>query len=177
MRMATKVGVLVGVGLVIALVVGMRMSARGPEPMPPPANGPEQPSAPILAVEPTQPQPTFLDAAAPSTSASAPKKAVTSKRKLRSETELLERLRKAQDTDEYQLSYELAREGQRRFPDSSNAPEFAAMAIKSLARQGKVSEARAEAETMVNRYVGTHWAREVERHTGAHPTVNQVPPK
>ena len=75
------------------------------------------------------------------------------------------------------LSYELAREGERRFPDSPNAPEFAAMAVKSLARQGKLSEARAEAEVMVNKYAGTHWAREVERHTGAHPTRNQVPPQ
>jgi hypothetical protein len=54
---------------------------------------------------------------------------------------------------------------------------MAAMVVKSLARQGKASEARAEAEEMVNKYVGTSWAREVERHTGAHPHVNQVPPK
>jgi TolA-binding protein len=93
------------------------------------------------------------------------------------ESELMERLRKAQDTDDYMLSYELAREGQRRFPDSSNAPEIAAMVVKSLARQGKISEARAEAETMVNKYAGTSWAREVERHTGAHPHRNQVPPQ
>jgi hypothetical protein len=54
---------------------------------------------------------------------------------------------------------------------------MAAMVVKSLARQGKASEARAEAEEMVNKYVGTRWAREVEQHTGAHPHVNQVPPK
>jgi hypothetical protein len=132
---------------------------------------------PILASEPTPPRPVGLDAEVLPTTPPSAKKAATPRRKVPTESELLEKLRKAQDTDAYMLSYELAREGQRRFPDSENAPEFAAMVIKSLARQGKLSEARAEAETMVNRYVGTHWAREVERHTGAHPTVNQVPPK
>jgi hypothetical protein len=53
---------------------------------------------------------------------------------------------------------------------------MAAMVVKSLARQGKASEARAEAEVMVNKYAGSQWALEVERHTGAHPTRNQVPP-
>jgi hypothetical protein len=107
----------------------------------------------------------------------APRKAATAKPKLLDESELMERLRKAQDTDDYVLSYDLARDGLRRFPDSPDAPEMAAMVVKSLARQGKVSEARAEAEEMVNKYAGTRWAREVEQHTGAHPRVNQVPPK
>jgi hypothetical protein len=44
--------------------------------------------------------------------------------------------------------------------------------VKSLARQGHLSEARGAAEAMVNKYAGTPWALEVERHTGAHPRVN-----
>jgi hypothetical protein len=120
-----------------------------------------------------------MDAAAPPTPPPppAPKKTAAAKPKLLTEAELLDKLRKAQDTDEYVLSYELAREGLRRFPDSPDAPEMAAMVVKSIARQGKISEARAEAEVMVNKYPGTKWAREVERHTGAHPHVNQVPPQ
>jgi len=116
-----------------------------------------------------------MDASIPPT-AHAPAKR-PAKPKLLTESELLQKLRKAQDTDEYMLSYDLAREGLRRFPKSPDAPEMAAMVVKSLARQGKLSEARAEAEVMVNKYAGTHWAREVERHTGAHPIRNQVPPQ
>jgi len=68
----------------------------------------------------------------------------------------------------------VAREGNRRFPASAAAAERAAIIVKSLARQGKLSEARAEAEVMVNRYAGTPWATEVEMHTGAHPHVDRV---
>jgi len=40
---------------------------------------------------------------------------------------------------------------------------------QALARQGRISEARGEAEHMVNEYPGTQWALDVERNTGAHP--------
>jgi hypothetical protein len=169
LRRSAKIGVVLGAGLVIVVAVWMA-TPRTEVAVAPSAEAPK-PAAPRLAPAPPPPPP-VLDAAPPPP---APKKAA--KPKQLSEAELLDKLRKAQDTDAYMLSYELAREGQRRFPNSANAPEFAAMAIKSLARQGKLSEARAEAEVMVNKYVGTHWAHEVERHTGAHPTVNQVPPK
>jgi hypothetical protein len=71
------------------------------------------------------------------------------------------------------IALELAREGERRFPDSADAAERAAAAVKCLARLGRVPEARGEAEIMVNRYAGTTWALEVERHTGAHPHTNR----
>jgi hypothetical protein len=182
MRTASKLGVLGGAVMVVAVAVGVKM-AEVPRPKaaePPPADEPKKPEAPVPAPEPTPPRPMGPDASLFPTAPTTPpahKKAATAKPKLLNESELLERLRKAQDTDDFMLSYELAREGQRRFPDSPNAPEIAAMVVKSLARQGKASEARAEAETMVNKYAGTSWAREVERHTGAHPHVNQVPPQ
>jgi hypothetical protein len=72
-----------------------------------------------------------------------------------------------------QRSLELARDGNRRFPNSPDAAERAAIVVKSLALEGHLSEARAEAEAMVNQYPGTAWAAEVERHTGAHPRLNQ----
>jgi len=179
MRMAPKIGILVGALLVVAVAIWVRM-ATAPRPQvaePPPAAEPRKPGATVTLPEPTPPRPPAVDASVPLPARPAPKKAVAAKPELLTESELLEKLRKAQDTDDYTLSYALAREGQRRFPDSSNAPEIAAMVVKSLARQGKVSEARAEAEEMVNKYAGTHWAREVERHTGAHPHRNQVPPQ
>jgi len=67
----------------------------------------------------------------------------------------------------------LAREGNERFPNGPGAAERAAIVVKSLALQGRLSEARGEAEIMVNRYAGTRWAREVEQHTGAHPHVDR----
>jgi len=184
MRTAPKVVVLLGALILVTVAVGVKISVSRPkatEPLPAPVEEPKVPEKPVPAPTPRPLRPPVVDASIPpaviSAPPPAPKKAATPKPKALSEPELMERLRKAQDTDEYQLSYDLAREGLRRFPDSSDAPEMAAMVVKSLARQGKASEARAEAEEMVNKYAGTSWAREVERHTGAHPHVNQVPPK
>ena len=76
-------------------------------------------------------------------------------------------LRSAQDNDPA-LAIELAREGNRRFPGSPDAPERASVLIHALAEQGHSSEARGAAEDMVNRYPDSAWVREVERFTGAH---------
>jgi hypothetical protein len=178
MRTAPKLAVLGTAVLGIAVIVGVKMAGSPPKTTEPPAAAePHQQVRPAPVVAPTPPRPALLDASLPPTVPAAAKKPAPAKPKLLSENELMERLRKAQDTDDYVVSYDLAREGLRRFPDSRNAPEMAAMVVKSLARQGKASEARAEAEVMVNKYAGTEWAREVERHTGAHPTRNQVPPQ
>jgi TolA-binding protein len=66
----------------------------------------------------------------------------------------------------------LSREHAARFPNSPNAAEASAIEVKALALQGRTSEARGAAEIMVNRYPGSHWAREVEAHTGAHPRID-----
>jgi hypothetical protein len=178
MRTAPKLGILVGALVVTGVAVVARRSAPLPEAAQAHvAAAPKKPEAPVSAPEPKSPRPPVVDASVPPPPHPAPKTAAAAKPKLLGESELMERLRKAQDTDDYLLSYDLAREGLRRFPDSPDAPEMAAMVVKSIARQGKISEARAEAEEMVNKYPGTTWAREVERHTGAHPHVNQSPPK
>ncbi|MDP9149645.1 MAG: hypothetical protein M3O36_06865 [Myxococcota bacterium] len=88
------------------------------------------------------------------------------------EAQLMKRLRIVEDGNPA-LALVLAREGNRRFPGSSDAAERAAVIVKSLALQGHLSEARGEAETMVNQYLGTPWALEVEEHTGAHPRRDQ----
>ena len=63
---------------------------------------------------------------------------------------------------------ELAREGNRRFPDSPDAPERASILVHALAALDRPSEARGEAEEMVNHYPDSNWVREVERFIGAH---------
>jgi hypothetical protein len=83
------------------------------------------------------------------------------------EAELMSLLRSARNNDA-ELVIELAREGNRRFPQSPDAPERASMLIHALAEQGLASEARGQAEDMVNRYPDSTWVREVERFTGAH---------
>jgi hypothetical protein len=88
------------------------------------------------------------------------------------ETALMATMRSAETTAP-DLALELAREGNRRFPGSPDAAERAAAVVQCLARMGRVSEARGEAEIMVNQYAGTPWAREVEQHTGAHPHRNR----
>lgn len=83
------------------------------------------------------------------------------------EAHLMERLRRAVGSDTA-LAVTLAREGNRRFPDSPDAPERASILIHSLANQGQAREARGQAEYMVNHYPDSSWVREIEQFTGAH---------
>jgi hypothetical protein len=76
-------------------------------------------------------------------------------------------LRAFKETDP-QFAIERAREGNRRFPDSADAAERSSILIHALADAGLASEARGEAEDMVNHYPDSEWVREVERFTGAH---------
>jgi hypothetical protein len=179
-RSTAKVGLVVGALTLVAVAVGMKVATSPSMPNEvAPAEPPTEAKTPVPESKIVPHRQPTIDASVPPTPVPAKKKsekAAPTKHKALAEPELMERLRKAQDTDDYVLSLDLAREGLRRFPDSPDAPEMAAMVVKSLAREGKVSEARAEAEVMVNKYAGTSWAREVERHTGAHPHVNQVPP-
>ena len=83
------------------------------------------------------------------------------------ESALMERLRGVKESDP-ELAVQIAREGNRRFDDSPDAPERVSILIHALARQGRASEARGEAEDMVNHYPDSSWVREIERFTGAH---------
>lgn len=82
-----------------------------------------------------------------------------------SEAQLMEDLRHARTSV---LAIRLARLGNEQFPDSEFAPERESILIHALADTGQASEARGEAETMVNHYPDSDWVREVERFTGAH---------
>ena len=83
------------------------------------------------------------------------------------EARLMARLRAASGTDPA-LAVQLAREGNRRFPDSPDAPERTSILIHALAGLDHSMEARGEAEEMVNHYPDSEWVREIERFTGAH---------
>ncbi len=89
------------------------------------------------------------------------------------EPSLMALLRSASGNDPA-LAVELAREGNRRFPDSADAPERASILIHALAELGESSAARGEAETMVNHYPDSRWVRDIELFTGAHRHRNVV---
>ncbi|HEY4157455.1 MAG TPA: hypothetical protein VGM29_05135 [Polyangiaceae bacterium] len=83
------------------------------------------------------------------------------------EASLMAELRSVKDTNPA-LAEQLARDGNRRYPDSALAPERASILIHALANEGRPMEARGEAEDMVNRYPNSDWVREIEAFTGAH---------
>ena len=83
------------------------------------------------------------------------------------EAVLMARLREVAQTDPAQ-AIELARAGNKKFPDSPDAPERASILIHALVTQNQLSEGRAEAEYMVNHYPDSKWVREIEGFTGAH---------
>ena len=120
-------------------------------------NAPES-SAPAPARQPSAPRPPALVPAAPTAAPAGPLK----------ETQLMARLRSIKDSNHAAAIVELARDGNRRFPDSADAPERHAILIHALADAEQRSEARGEAEYMVNHYPDSEWVREVERFTGAH---------
>lgn len=84
------------------------------------------------------------------------------------EAKLMNDLRQASASGQYGRAIQLAREGNRRFPDSALAPERESILIHALADNDQRSESRGEAEYMVNHYPDSDWVREVESFTGAH---------
>jgi len=114
-----------------------------PAPAPPPPGPGQSPST-------TSPPPAGSEAAAPL------KEAV-----------LMARLRSVAGSD-FPLAVELARAGNRRFPDSPDAPERTSILIHALAAEGLARDARGEAEYAVNHYPDSSWVQEIERFTGAH---------
>jgi hypothetical protein len=83
------------------------------------------------------------------------------------EASLMTRLRSLRKIDP-EATIELARQGDERFPETGDAAERASILIHALASLGRASEARGEAEAVVNRYPDSSWVREIEGFTGAH---------
>jgi TolA-binding protein len=84
------------------------------------------------------------------------------------EDALMIKLRSLAGQDPQQI-IRLAREANARDPDGPNAPERAWMVVKSLTDLQRFSEAKDEAQAMVNRYPGTSWALDVQRHLLSNP--------
>jgi hypothetical protein len=89
------------------------------------------------------------------------------------ESVLMARLRSVAGSN-FPLAVELARAGNRRFPDSPDAPERASILVHALAAQGMARDARGEAEYAVNHYPDSSWVQEMEGFTGAHRHRNLI---
>jgi hypothetical protein len=160
---ATLLQLAVGAVVVLGLAAAARLRAsvgshEAPESSS--ASSAETPVAPGLG--PTAPS------AVPSRDLSPPGvEAVAAPPTQASDASLMAELRKTTNADPTR-AIELAREGNRRFPDSPDAAERTSLLIHALAQDGRTSEARGAAEEMVNRYPDSAWVREIEQFTGAH---------
>jgi hypothetical protein len=123
--------------------------ARAPTAAPPP------PSGPAAAAQNAPPD------------AASPPPAVEAAVARMNEAVLMAHLREVARTDSAQ-AIEIARAGNKKFPDSPDAPERTSILIHALITQDKLSDGRAEAEYMVNHYPDSKWVREIEGFTGAH---------
>jgi hypothetical protein len=177
--------VVLAVGAIaVALALAFLTYGRAPRSEgPPPAEAPVPAATPPLgaAPPPAPPPPASPPPAAshppgpdqsPSTHA-APPPAGSEAAKPLSESVLMARLRSVAGSD-YPLAVDLARAGNRRFPDSPDAPERASILIHALAAQGMAKEARGEAEYAVNHYPDSQWVRDIEGFTGAHRHRNLI---
>lgn len=84
------------------------------------------------------------------------------------ESELMVQLRELTESDPTK-AIELARDAQARLPNSPDAPERGWVIAKSLTNLQRFQEARDEARRVVERYPGTAWAADVERHLLTNP--------
>jgi len=160
---ATAIGALVLAGAIAAWNAWSEKRERAGDetaaaPTPPPA---PQPTPPAPAPGPV--------AAAQNTPPPAPPPSVSAETAVArmNEAVLMARLREVAQTDPAQ-AIELARAGNKKFPDGPDAPERASILIHALVTQNQLSEGRAEAEYMVNHYPDSKWVREIEGFTGAH---------
>jgi hypothetical protein len=165
---------------VLVVVAGVGLGAAAflrakPAPVTAPAEEPA-PVAPVAAAPPPAPAPPAPHPPgpdrSPSTTAPPPPAGSEAAAPLK-ESVLMARLRSVAGSN-FPLAVELARAGNRRFPDSPDAPERASILVHALAAQGMAKEARGEAEYAVNHYPDSSWVSDIEGFTGAHRHRNLI---
>lgn len=152
---------------VVVLVVALKLRADKPAASPPavaeeaaPARPAPEPAAPVVnQPPPAAPAPPPVTARKP---AGPP---------AMSEARLMDRLHELGSSDPEQ-SLALAREGNRRFKDSRDAPERASIIVKSLSSLGRHDEARTEALKMERDYPSSGFTQDVHRHMFVNPPTH-----
>jgi hypothetical protein len=163
--------VVAGVGLGAAVFSRTKPVPSAPPPVEQPAPAPPAPEVPPPAPPPAASHPPGPDQS-PSTTAPPPRAGSEAAAPL-NEAVLMARLRSVAGSD-FPLAEELARAGNRRFPDSPSSAERASILIHALAAQGMAKEARGEAEYAVNHYPDSAWVQDIEGFTGAHRHRNLI---
>jgi hypothetical protein len=87
------------------------------------------------------------------------------------EPALMARLRELRSSDP-NLTLQLARQGNERFPDGADAAERAWFTVKALTELGRRDEASAEGRALLERYRGSRWADDVYRHLFVNPPTH-----
>jgi hypothetical protein len=158
-------GTLLQIGFGVAVALGLVTAAFWRAPRPSSAASTDDrapPAAASPALAPGPPAPAEPTAVPPGVAPAAPRASAPL-----DEPALMSELRHAASSDRPR-AMRLAQEGNRRFPDSPDAPERTSILIHALAEEGQSSAARGAAEEMVNHYPDSAWVREVEAYTGAH---------
>lgn len=165
---ARLVAIAIG-ALTLAIVIAVWRGMSGDEAPAekPAAEAPAAPPASANAPVPSPPPPPAAAAQNVAPDAAAPSARVEAMVARMNEGVLMAHLREVARTDSAQ-TIEIARAGNKRFPDSPDAPERYSILIHALITQDKLSEGRAEAEYMVNHFPDSQWVRDIEGFTGAH---------
>ncbi|MES1188918.1 MAG: hypothetical protein ABUL60_34195 [Myxococcales bacterium] len=87
------------------------------------------------------------------------------------ERSLMSTLRELRGSDP-ERTLALARDGNRRFPDSPDVAERSWVVVKSLSDLGRHDEARAEGRILLERFRDTRWAEDVYRHLFVNPPTH-----
>ena len=170
---------LAAAGVVAALGLGALIARGGPRSA---GERPPTPGAPSEATPEPTPPPTAAagqspsirarpgDGSAPEAAARAVPPPLTARdlTALVNEAALMVRLHQLEETDP-PLSLRLAREGNARFPNSSDAPERAFIVVKSLVDMARFKEAQQEARKMLKAYPNDPRTLDVERHLLSNP--------
>jgi hypothetical protein len=158
-KLARRVAILGGIAVLGAIFGVVALSERTQKPaslLPPASLPPNESVRPVHHPDDIVPPPVRL---ARTEQPSKPH----GKSAYKDEASLMAKLRDL-GTSDLELSLRLAREGNGRYPDSPDAAERAWFVCKSLTGLGRSEEAHAEALKMVEKYPGTSFANDVQRH-------------
>jgi hypothetical protein len=169
-RVHTTLAVTIGIGaLVVAVIAYFRAEDTSPEParedsaaVDPPSSQRGMVEAAERAREPARRSRPVLRRRAAATDESDPGDGSEE------EAAIMSTLRELKSSNP-PTSLGLARQGNARFPDSAHAPERGWYEARALVDLQRFDEARRVARNMVERYPGTHWTLDVQRHLLTHP--------
>jgi hypothetical protein len=165
-KTSRRVAILVGI-VVLGAIVGIVALSGGKQNTAPSPPSPPSPLSPLPPPpsEPVSPAHYHDDASPPPVRLTRPEQPRKPQAKTvhTDEALLMAKLRDLASLD-LELSLKLAREGNDLYPDSPEAAERAWFVCKSLTGLGRTDEARAEALKMVEKYPGTSFTNDVQRH-------------